>query len=154
VLTVDQVTKSLAQRDLAGRDQPTHLFATLYLNLTYNPGAAFGLGRGVTPIVETVVVLLVAGLLAFGRRAAGRGGALQAVGLGLLVGGAVGNLADRVVRHNHGAVIDFIDAARVGTHEYWPVFNVADSAIVVGAAILALGHARASASPPAERVGS
>ena len=66
----------------------------------------------------------------------------MAVGLGLLLGGAAGNLADRVFRHNHGAVIDFIDAARVGTRDWWPVFNVADAAIVVGVVILLLCYRR------------
>ena len=54
-----------------------------------------------------------------------------AVALGLVVGGALGNLADRVVRGNHGAVVDFIAL------HFWPTFNVADSCIVIGSAILA-----------------
>ena len=66
----------------------------------------------------------------------------MAVGLGLLLGGAAGNLTDRVFRHNHGAVIDFIDAARIGSRDWWPVFNVADAAIVVGVVILVLSYRR------------
>ena len=66
----------------------------------------------------------------------------MAVGLGLLLGGAAGNLTDRVFRHNHGAVIDFIDAARFGSRDWWPVFNVADAAIVVGVVILVLSYRR------------
>ena len=63
-----------------------------------------------TPIVEAVVVVLVVWLLVFSRRASRAASAPVAVGFGLLLGGAAGNLADRVFRHNHGAVIDFIDA--------------------------------------------
>jgi signal peptidase II len=65
--------------------------------------------------------------------------------MGALLGGALGNLADRLIRHHHGAVIDFIDL------RWWPVFNVADAAITVGAALLALVlfRARSGAVPPA-----
>ena len=68
------------------------------------------------------------------------------MGFGLLLGGAAGNLADRVFRHHHGAVIDFIDALRIGTHDRWPVFNVADAAIVVGVIILLICYARRATS--------
>jgi lipoprotein signal peptidase len=50
-----------------------------------------------------------------------------------------------VFRHHHGAVIDFIDALRIGTHDWWPVFNVADASIVIGVFILVLSYARRSA---------
>ena len=53
--------------------------------------------------------------------------------MGLLLGGAAGNLTDRLVRHHHGAVIDFIDL------KWWPVFNVADASIVCGAILLLVG---------------
>ncbi|MGH9059697.1 MAG: signal peptidase II, partial [Acidimicrobiales bacterium] len=64
--------------------------------------------------------------------------------LGLLLGGAVGNLVDRLVRHHHGGVVDFIDAVRIGGTDYWPIFNVADAAIVVGAVGLVLLYSLAS----------
>ncbi|HET9691584.1 MAG TPA: signal peptidase II [Acidimicrobiales bacterium] len=145
---LDQVTKTVAIStlarggvlDCAAPDAPPrHAIWTLWWVLTCNSGAAFGLGRGVTPVVEVVVVGLVAALVVSGRRATGR---LQAVGTGLLLGGAVGNLVDRVARGNGGAVIDFIDAVRVGAHDRWPVFNVADACIVCGAAALAVGWGR------------
>ena len=80
--------------------------------------------------------MLVVWLLVFSRRASRAASLPLAVGLGLLLGGAAGNLTDRVFRHNHGAVIDFIDPARIGSRDWWPVFNVADAAIVVGVAVL------------------
>ena len=147
VIALDQVTKTwalhLPATTVAGEPAfGRHLVGSLYLDLTFNAGAAFGLGRGVTPILEGVVVVLVGALAVAGRRASQRPGTATSVGLGLIVGGALGNLADRVLRHHGGAVIDFFNVAQVGRHEYWPVFNVADSCIVVGAALLAYLYSR------------
>ena len=148
VAAADQVTKTIAVAtlapggvfDCAAPDPPgRHVLGPLWLTLTCNSGAAFSLGRGATPVVEVIVVALVVALVVVGRRAAGR---LQNVGTGLLLGGAVGNLVDRVARGNGGAVLDFIDAVRLGTHDRWPVFNVADAAVVCGAVALALGWQR------------
>jgi signal peptidase II len=134
VVAADQVTKTLALHHLV---LPRHVVGTLWLELTFNSGASFGVGRGATPVIEVVVVLILAvGLLLFGRRATRTASKVAMVGIGLMVGGAISNLADRVLRHNHGAVIDFIDIAQVGRRELWPVFNVADSAIVVGAIVV------------------
>ncbi len=124
VVAADQVTKSLAEAHL---HQPVHLVGPLGLDLGYNSGSAFSLFTGQ-------------------RRRPGRGGggarggpgflALRtrrvavAVGLGLVLGGAVGNLADRLVRGHHGDVVDFV------TLTHWPTFNVADSAITVGVVLL------------------
>jgi signal peptidase II len=132
VIAADQVTKTWALRlpetTIAGEPAfGRHIVGTVYLDLTFNSGAAFGLGRGVTPIVEGVVVVLVAALLFAGRRAARR---------------PANNLTDRIFRHHGGAVIDFFNVAQVNTHEYWPVFNVADSCIVVGAIVLAYQMSR------------
>jgi signal peptidase II len=140
VVVADQATKTWALNHLRVSDR--HLFGPVWLVLTFNSGAAFSLGRGVTPIVETVVVVLVVWLLVFSRRASRAASTPMAVGLGLLLGGAAGNLIDRVFRHHHGAVIDFIDAVRIGDHDWWPVFNVADAAIVVGVIVLLLSYAR------------
>jgi signal peptidase II len=149
VIALDQATKSWAQRGLVrdGLPVPHHLAGPLWLDLTYNGGAAFGLGRGVTPVVESVVVVIVVWLLLVSRRAAQSGSWLSAVGLGLLIGGAAGNLIDRFLRHNHGAVIDFIAALRIGSRDWWPVFNVADASIVVGVVLLAVAFARRPAPP-------
>ena len=147
VIAVDQVTKSLAVTHLSKAvdgvtvGESRHVFASLYFWLTFNPGIAFGLGRGATPIIETVVVLLVVVLLVFGRRAARRSSLAEAIGVGLLIGGALGNLSDRLFRDYHGAVVDFIDIAQISGHQYWPVFNVADMCVVVGAVVLAWHYA-------------
>ncbi len=150
VVALDQVTKTWAEH------QPIrHVVGSLWIWPTVNRGAAFGLGRGVTPIIETVVVALVVALVAFGRWASRGATVPVAMSLGLLVGGAIGNLVDRVIRDNGGAVIDFIDIARVGHHDWWPVFNVADASIVIGAIALVLAYTRrrAPASKPASETG-
>ena len=134
VITVDQVTKTLALNHL-DPDRPTHVVGPLYLALTYNSGAAFSLGTGVTPILEAVVVVLIVGLLIFSRRASRSGAIVASAALGLLLGGALSNMGDRLFRHLpvDGGVVDFIRAA-----SWWPVFNVADSSIVIGVIILVL----------------
>jgi len=136
VIAIDQITKTWALHHYGA---PRHVIGPTYLVLAYNSGAAFSLGRGVTPIVETIVVALVVWLLAISRRLSRSATLPVAVGLGLLLGGALGNLSDRLFRHipgHPGAVIDFIQA--VG---WWPVFNVADTAIVVGVIVLVLAYA-------------
>jgi signal peptidase II len=142
VLVLDQASKTWALHRVPPAPGGRHVVGPLWLVLTFNSGAAFSLGRGVTPFIEAVVIVLVVWLLVFSRRA-GQGASVPlAVGLGLLLGGAAGNLTDRVFRHNRGSVIDFIDAARFGSHDIWPVFNVADAAIVVGVVILVLTYRR------------
>jgi signal peptidase II len=140
VVIADQASKTWALHHLRLSDR--HVLGPIWFVLTFNSGAAFSLGRGVTPIVEAIVVVLVAWLVVFSRRAGRAASVSMAVGLGLLLGGAAGNLIDRVFRNHHGAVIDFIDALRIGTHEWWPVFNVADAAIVVGVVLLVWSYAR------------
>ena len=107
----------------------------VYLELTYNSGAAFSLGTGVTPILEAAVVVLIVGLLIFTHRTSRSAPAVASVAMGMLLGGALSNLGDRLFRHLpvHGGVIDFIRAA-----SWWPVFNVADSSIVIGVIVLVL----------------
>ena len=111
------------------------MLGPVYLALTYNSGAAFSLGTGVTPILEAVVVVLIVGLLIFSRRASRSGPVVASIAMGMLLGGALSNLGDRLFRHLpiHGGVVDFIRA--VG---WFPVFNVADSSIVIGVIILVL----------------
>lgn len=133
VVAADQATKAWALGNLQ-LGQPCHVIGPVNLVLTYNTGAAFGLGTGVTPYVEAAVVVLIVWLLAVSRRASRAASWPMAVGLGLLLGGALGNLADRVFRHPRGfpgGVVDFIQAV-----SWWPVFNVADASIVVGVIIL------------------
>lgn len=127
VLALDQLTKSLAVADL--RKGPVHLVGPLSLELTYNTGIAFGLGSGLGDLIVVGVVLLVGVLVLAARGARTR---TRAVAFGLVLGGALGNLADRVLRGRHGAVVDFIHTG------FWPTFNLADSAIVCGTALVAL----------------
>lgn len=137
VITVDQSTKTWALHHAV---VPDHLVGPVWFSLTFNSGSAFSLGRGVRPVVETVVVVLVVGLVLASQRVSRYAGSGVMVALGLLLGGALSNLADRVVRHHNGAVIDFVEIARFGGHDWWPVFNVADAAITVGAvALVAIG---------------
>jgi signal peptidase II len=136
VVVVDQVTTTWAVHHL---DYPRHVLGPVYLVLTYNSGAAFSLGRGITPIVETIVVALVVWLLAISRRMSRSATMPAAAGLGLLLGGALGNLGDRLFRHtpgHPGSVVDFIQAV-----SWWPVFNVADASIVVGVIVLIVSYA-------------
>lgn len=132
VVVADQVAKTWALRALD--DGPHHVVWTLRFNLSFNSGAAFGIGRGLAPILVVVGVGLVVALVGAGRSAS-TGPAVAS--LGLVVGGAVGNLADRVLRDHGGAVVDFIDL------QWWPVFNLADMAITCGAVLLVLTASRA-----------
>ena len=128
VVTIDQLTKSWALDAL--RNSTVDVFWTLRLRLTFNSGAAFSLGTGF-PWLFVVLGLLVLGALAMLvlRADLGRG---PAASLGLIGGGAIGHLIDRVFRDHDGAVVDFIDL------QWWPVFNVADASICVGVALLLL----------------
>jgi signal peptidase II len=122
VMVVDQLTKSLAVSMLEGRD-PVHVIWTLQLTLAFNDGVAFSLGRGsglgIVPVALAVIVVVVL----IGRSMEGTG---SGICLGLIVGGAAGNVIDRLFRGHGGAVIDFVD------FQWWPVFNVADACIVCG----------------------
>jgi signal peptidase II len=91
----------------------------------------------------------VAWVVVFSRTPSRAPTAPLALGLGLLLGGAAGNLADRVLRNHHGAVIDFIAAARIGTHDWWPVFNIADATIVIGVVVLVASYWRGRDRRPA-----
>ena len=129
VFAVDRLTKLWAEQALA--DRPIDLIrGVLTLRLTTNSGGAFSLGQS-APWFFGVATLIVSGLIvltAFHRRSV-----LSSVALGLILGGALGNLADRVLRGPgfRGHVVDFID------FHVWPVFNAADSAVVIGAILLA-----------------
>jgi len=129
VFAVDRLTKVWAEHALA--DHPVDLIrGVLTLRLTTNSGGAFSLGQSAPWFfaAATLVVSALIALTAFHRRSV-----LSSVALGLILGGALGNLADRVLRGPglSGHVVDFID------FHVWPVFNAADSAVVIGAILLA-----------------
>lgn len=129
VLVVDQLTKVWAVASLEG--QPAVNLAGEYLRLTFvrNSGAAFSLGSGSTIVISLIALGIVAVLIVRARHLRSVG---WAIAMGGMIGGALGNLIDRALRTPgglRGHVVDFIALP------YWPVFNVADMA-VVGSAIL------------------
>ncbi len=147
VLLVDLVTKILAVTQL-NPGQPVYLVGEqIRLVLIRNPGAAFSMATGMTWILTIVAVGVVIGIVRYGRRLTSPWWAL---GLGLVLGGALGNLIDRFFRAPgpfQGHVVDFF---AVGN---FPVFNVADSAITVGA-ILLVGLTLFGVEPTAESAGA
>jgi signal peptidase II len=145
VEAADQATKTWAERRLATRS--IEVVWTLRLRLTLNPGIAFSIGRGSTGLVTVVALLILVAVGVVAWRSSGR---LLGLCLGLIMGGALGNLTDRLVRGNGGRVIDFIDL------RWFPVFNVADAAVSCGVALVLLTSVafdpdarRHAASPPA-----
>jgi signal peptidase II len=132
VVVVDQLTKHLALQNLA--DGPIHLIdGVLSLSLHYNSGGAFGLLQSL-PGFFLIATIFVAGLILVWARH--MEGAAHLIPLGLVLGGGLGNVIDRVVREPGGRVVDFIDL------HVWPVFNVADCAIVIGVGLLLIVTAR------------
>jgi signal peptidase II len=133
VCAVDAASKVLAVAGLGSHRQVVLLGGLLTLRLYRNAGAAFSLGPSYTAIYALIAVGVLVGIV----RVSGRLRSWPwAIALGLLLGGAAGNLADRLFRSPgllHGAVVDWIKLP------YFPaVFNVADSAITIGAALLVL----------------
>ncbi len=127
VVLVDQLTKWWAVDRLTSG--PVHVVWRLDFSLSYNPGSAFSLFQSDTGILVAVAVVLVVVLLVLVWRAPTLG---RAAILGLILGGALGNLSDRFFRGQHGAVVDFID------FHFFPTFNVADSCITIGCILLIL----------------
>ena len=127
VVALDQITKHLAVSRLDDGHVVDVIDGVLTFRLTYNPGGAFGLGQGqpgfflVASIVIAVLVVVLARRVDDPR---------WVIPLGCVLGGGVGNLIDRIVRSPGGRVVDFIDL------QVWPLFNIADSAIVVGVMLL------------------
>jgi signal peptidase II len=120
VLLVDQVTKAVV-RDRIGLGSDVDLVLGARLVHTRNEGIAFGLAAGGQTLVIAMVALALLGLVLYFATHSSRG--LIWLPTGLLVGGALGNIADRV---RDGAVTDFLKVP------YWPAFNVADIAITLG----------------------
>ena len=132
ILAVDIVTKLIAVAKLADRDRVTVIPHVLWLTFTRNAGAAFSLGTGATAVFTAVAVGVVVVIVRTARSLASTG---WAVVLGLLLGGALGNLSDRLFRSPgplRGHVVDWIELP------HWPVFNIADSAIVIGGLLAVL----------------
>jgi signal peptidase II len=137
VLLVDVLTKLWAVHALGGREPARLLGGAVYLDLIRNSGAAFSLGTGYTFIFPLITVAVVAWIGWTARRLRS---APWGVALGLVLGGALGNLADRIFRAPGpmvGHVIDFVSLF-APNGEVWPVFNVADSALCVGVSLAVL----------------
>ena len=150
VVVLDQLTKAVALAYLAPGVHVHVVPGFVALTLVMNPGLAFGL-LGTVPIGwRWVVALLSLTALAVLTRVALRvlpeGRGIDHVAIGLIFGGAVGNLIDRV---RFGAVVDFVDLHVKGYH--WPAFNAADSSITVGVVLLALRLAARPAPLDADR---
>lgn len=128
VIIVDQVTKTLAESHLATHS--VKLIGPLSLELVYNSGVAFSIGSGSTAVVTIVELAVLVAVVAYVRKIKS---GVTALGFGLVIGGALGNIADRLFRHNNGAVIDFIHTG------FWPTFNLADSAVVIGIVVIIMG---------------
>ncbi len=136
VVALDQGTKALAT-SLVDRGDRVEILPFLHIENVRNEGVAFGLGGDISAGLIGVTLIVLVGLLVF---LAMRGGGGWGVWLpaALLLGGALGNLADRV---RDGAVIDFIDLP------LWPTFNLADVAITVGVLLLLLDVGRSEKGP-------
>ena len=161
VLAADIITKALVVAHLREGD-PVHVLGdVLMFNLLRNPGAAFSVGTGDTIVFTAIAVAVVVYIARTARKLYSIGWAIT---LGLLLGGALGNLTDRIFRAPglfRGNVVDWIEVTR-----YWPVFNLADSAIVCGGILTVLlamlgyhldgthGDRKAQPSPPASDSGS
>jgi len=132
VYVADQLTKAWASANLQP-DQPRAVVGSLLqLNLTRNSGAAFSIGTGATWILTAIACSVVVFVVVTARRLGSRGWALA---LGLLLGGSLGNLTDRMFRApgpGRGQVVDFLQLP------HYPIFNIADSAIVSAAVLIAV----------------
>jgi signal peptidase II len=136
----DQLTKQLVTSTLALGDE-VHVVGPFSIHHVQNSGIAFGLFASATPVVTALTAVAVAWMLLFFARSGARHPILPTA-LGLLIGGSVSNLIDRI---RLGHVTDFLD------FRYWPAFNLADSFIVVGVAILLIALAGADRDPRRRR---
>ena len=131
-VVLDQVTKAVARSLLGDNEVVTIIPGFLRLRLNMNTGAAFGMLPNWAPLF--IVVALVAIFAIVRLRGNQPQSSVLAAGLGLLMGGAVGNLIDRLASPSH-AVTDFLEFFFFGRPQ-WYIFNIADAAVVIGAALL------------------
>ena len=132
VVVLDQVAKWLVLRAMpAGESWPV-LGPYLSITLRYNPGAAFSLFPSATTALAIIAILTIVLIATYGIRLARADGVISA-GLALALGGAIGNLLDRL---RLGHVVDFVDV------HFWPVFNIADIAITGGAILIVIALVR------------
>ena len=140
IVVADQLTKHWALNRLSG-DRTIDLVGSLRFNLAFNRGMAFSQATGAGPVIGALGFVIVIVIVLWLRRSAT---GVSAVAAGMIVGGAIGNLIDRLFRGEawlRGAVVDFIDL------QWFPIFNIADSAISIGAVLMILASFRKPAVP-------
>lgn len=134
---IDLVTKNLVAANLEGKEPVRVLGGLIYLQVIRNPGAAFSMATGMTWVLALVALAVVIAIVWLSRRLRSIG---WAIGLGLVLAGALGNLTDRIFRAPgglQGHVVDFISAFAPNGKGF-AIFNIADSAICVGGALIVL----------------
>ncbi|MEK0443696.1 MAG: signal peptidase II [Ilumatobacteraceae bacterium] len=139
IVAADQATKHWALNRLSNA-RTIDLIGSLRFNLAFNKGMAFSQATGAGPIIGALAFVVIIVIVLWLRRNAQ---GLAGVAAGLIVGGATGNLIDRLLRGDawlRGAVVDFIDL------QWWPIFNIADAAISTGAVLMIVASVRASKS--------
>jgi len=137
VWVIDLVTKDLVVANLEGKEPVRILGGLIYLQVIRNPGAAFSMATGMTWVLALVALAVVIAIIWLARRLRSVG---WAIGLGLVLAGATGNLTDRIFRAPgglQGHVVDFISAFAPNGKGF-AIFNIADSAICVGGALIVL----------------
>ncbi len=140
IVVADQLTKHWALNRLSA-DRTIDLVGSLRFNLAFNKGMAFSQATGAGPVIGALGFVIVIVIVLWLRRSAT---GVAAVAAGMIVGGAIGNLIDRLFRGEawlRGAVVDFIDL------QWFPIFNIADSAISIGAVLMILASFRKPAVP-------
>jgi signal peptidase II len=131
VVVLDQLTTHWAVTALPG-EPPRHVLWTLQWNLSFNSGMAFSQAQGLGPVIGALALVVVIFLAMSVRRT---GSTVAMVAGALIIGGALGNLVDRLFRGKgwlRGSVVDFID------FQWFPIFNIADSGVTVGGGLFVL----------------
>ncbi|WP_326837157.1 signal peptidase II [Amycolatopsis rhabdoformis] len=137
IWVIDLVSKNLVAANLEGKEPVRILGGLIYLQVIRNPGAAFSMATGMTWVLALVAAAVAVAIIWLSRRLRSVG---WAIGLGLVLAGALGNLTDRIFRAPgplRGHVIDFISAF-APNGEGFAIFNIADSAICVGGVLIVL----------------
>jgi signal peptidase II len=136
-LALDILTKALVVANLEGHPPIRLLGGLLYLDVIRNSGAAFSMATGLTWVLSLIAVVVVVAIIWVAPRLRSIG---WAIGLGLVLAGALGNLVDRIFRAPgplRGHVVDFVSVFGPDG-SYYPIFNLADSAICVGGVLIVL----------------
>lgn len=133
IALIDQLSKNWAEANLPLLDPQPVLGEFLQFTLLYNSGAAWGMGSGITPVVTVLQIGIAIGVVVFAVRAVRS--PWYALALAMILGGALGNIHDRLLRLPgpfRGEVVDFLELPN------WPVFNIADMGVVGGAILVVL----------------